>query len=387
MKNNFFLQKFIDKSLSGFQRMCLYLPTKDKMIDRIRVYTFLLIIFILVFFNSCVIAQSKGRSRIQDSVRVSDYYEARQFRMYDDFHGAVTGTLTANNLNISLSNVLKNGNLDFAVGGRFIRMGLHEDPEKMYWGAIGTELSLSAGKDLLLYAQDRGVVSSDFIPDLIIKENSNVGIGIRNPTEKLHVLGNMKTQGVLSVINTDLLGNSTGVITAQAASDYTHMNFGTTSNHDLTLEAYGKGIIRLHKEGYAVVHHRGLDIGMSISPANLDKYSLFVDQGVLSEDFALGPKNSWADYVFNTNYKRASLTDVDDYIKRNGHLPNMFTALQIQTDGYSLHEMNVKLLEKVEELTLYAIEQQNELDKLKQELEKYQTLENKLKELEARIKK
>ncbi|MGJ1195064.1 hypothetical protein ACR777_02535 [Sphingobacterium spiritivorum] len=387
MNNNFLLQKFIDKSLSGFQRMCLYLPTKDKMIDRIRVYTFLLIIFILFFFNSCVIAQSKGRSRIQDSVRVSDYYEARQFRVYDDIQKAVTGILSATNQNLSFNNPWKSGHIDIALGGKVLRMGLHEDRSSVYLGTIGTELSLSGGKDLLFYAQDRGIVEGNFIPDMIIKENTNVGIGIWNPTEKLHVVGNMKTQGVLSVVNTDLLGNTTGVITAQAASDYTHMNFGTTSNHELTLEAYGKGIIRLHKEGYAVVHHRGLDIGMSISPANLDKYSLFVDQGVLSEDFALGPKNSWADYVFNKNYKRASLADVADYIKSNGHLPNMFTAQQIQTEGYSLHEMNVKLLEKVEELTLYAIEQQNELDKLKQELEKYQQLENKLKELEARINK
>lgn len=72
------------------------------------------------------------------------------------------------------------------------------------------------------------------------------------------------------------------------------------------------------------------------------------------------------DYVFEKDYKLASLDHVEDFISRNKHLPEIPSAKRIASEGIDLAEMNMKLLKKVEELTLYAIEQKKR-DKAQQE--------------------
>lgn len=77
----------------------------------------------------------------------------------------------------------------------------------------------------------------------------------------------------------------------------------------------------------------------------------------------------WPDYVFESNYSLPKLADIKNYILINKHLPNVPTAKEISEDGINLGEMNRILLEKVEELTLYLIEQQERIEKLEIEVE------------------
>lgn len=73
----------------------------------------------------------------------------------------------------------------------------------------------------------------------------------------------------------------------------------------------------------------------------------------------------WPDYVFSKDYERMSLPETEAYIKENGHLPGVPSAEEVEEKGLSLGEMNAKLMEKVEELTLYVIELQKQIDELK----------------------
>lgn len=74
---------------------------------------------------------------------------------------------------------------------------------------------------------------------------------------------------------------------------------------------------------------------------------------------------NWPDYVFQEDYDLISLGDLEAYIKENGHLPGIPTANEVESEGVALAEMNRKLLEKVEELTLYIIDLRKELDQVK----------------------
>lgn len=67
--------------------------------------------------------------------------------------------------------------------------------------------------------------------------------------------------------------------------------------------------------------------------------------------------NAGADFVFNGDYDLKSLNELDSFVKLNKHLPGIAPATQMEKDGINLAEMNIKLLQKVEELTLYLIEQ------------------------------
>ncbi|MDC8004469.1 tail fiber protein [Aureisphaera galaxeae] len=85
------------------------------------------------------------------------------------------------------------------------------------------------------------------------------------------------------------------------------------------------------------------------------------------------------DYVFesyyenaslrNPDYRLLSLTDLEKFIEENHHLPKVPSADEIETEGLALKEMNLLLLEKVEELTLYTLQQQKEIDALKKKIE------------------
>lgn len=65
---------------------------------------------------------------------------------------------------------------------------------------------------------------------------------------------------------------------------------------------------------------------------------------------------NWPDYVFAKSYPLLDLSEIEQFIARNGHLPGIPSAKAVKNDGVNLGEMNVKLLEKIEELTLHLIE-------------------------------
>jgi hypothetical protein len=94
-----------------------------------------------------------------------------------------------------------------------------------------------------------------------------------------------------------------------------------------------------------------------------------------------------ADWVFDTNYKLKPLADVEKYIYENKHLPEIPSAEEFRQNDMNVSEMSNKLLQKIEELTLYAIEQQKELDRLKTENESYKSLAERLSAIEKELKK
>jgi len=76
-------------------------------------------------------------------------------------------------------------------------------------------------------------------------------------------------------------------------------------------------------------------------------------------------ESGWADYVFDENYKLPSLKSVEQHIQTNGHLPEIPSATEVKANGINLADIQVKLLQKIEELTLYVIKQQKEIEELK----------------------
>ncbi len=89
----------------------------------------------------------------------------------------------------------------------------------------------------------------------------------------------------------------------------------------------------------------------------------------------------WADFVFDKNYKLRDLKEVDQYIQDNGHLPDIPSEAEVKEKGVNLVEVQAKLLQKLEEITLYAIEQNK---KIEQQNTKMNRLEKRIKELEHR---
>ena len=89
----------------------------------------------------------------------------------------------------------------------------------------------------------------------------------------------------------------------------------------------------------------------------------------------------WADYVFASDYKLMPLSELEAFIQKNGHLPEVPTEAEVMENGVNLAEINVKLLEKVEELTLYAINHEERIqiqeELILQLIKRIENLENK----------
>ncbi|MBI1835816.1 MAG: hypothetical protein HYR91_00975 [Flavobacteriia bacterium] len=99
-------------------------------------------------------------------------------------------------------------------------------------------------------------------------------------------------------------------------------------------------------------------------------YKLYVETGILTEKVKIAVKNTinWADYVFEPTYQKLSLKALETYVIQNKHLPNIPSAQEVSENGIDMAEMTNKLLEKIEELTLYMIEQNKKIELLEKEI-------------------
>jgi hypothetical protein len=156
---------------------------------------------------------------------------------------------------------------------------------------------------------------------------------------------------------------SNGYIGTDYADANRHLTF--LPNHDTkvhgTLTVNGNLIIPTAATNY-------VQIGTSTAPYR-PGYRLFVDQGILTEKVkvAVAGTAQWSDYVFATDYKLMPLAEVEKFIRTNNHLPNVPSAAEMVKEGNDLGKTDAKLLEKIEELTLYMIEMKKEIENLKKE--------------------
>lgn len=103
----------------------------------------------------------------------------------------------------------------------------------------------------------------------------------------------------------------------------------------------------------------------------LSQYKLAVNGKIIATEIIVKEYgNGWPDYVFANNYNLRSLDEVESFIGENGHLPEVPSAKVVEETGVGVGEMNAILLKKVEELTLYAIQQGKLIKALEEKLEK-----------------
>lgn len=213
-------------------------------------------------------------------------------------------------------------------------------------------LSCNQSKKWLRIGNDGGIAlygdstykQADADPTIHVAEN------------KVSIKGNMKLKD----------GN---VISYVGSNKYTDNGWiGTYSKHGLYIGTNNGGAMYVDSE-------QKIYLGLNMTQTTTirrelkDKYKLFVTQGILSADYAIAPVGTWSDYVFNKDYTLRKLGDVDRFIKKNKHLPDVPSAADVAENGYSQHDMNKVLLKKVEELTLYAIEQNKKIAELEARLD------------------
>ncbi|WP_298737882.1 hypothetical protein [uncultured Chitinophaga sp.] len=174
-----------------------------------------------------------------------------------------------------------------------------------------------------------------------------VGIGVTNPTFAFHSAAYNNTGVAAALLWGDRYGAAVG-ISDDTSSYYA---FHVVSNVD----SMGRGKAGGTKSLLYVRGDGNVGIG-TLSP----QAKLAVNGDIFSKRVKV-IQTGWPDFVFRQDYLLPSLQQVEKYIIHNGHLPDIPAATEVEKDGLDLGEMNKKLLQKIEELTLYVIDQQKQL--------------------------
>lgn len=110
---------------------------------------------------------------------------------------------------------------------------------------------------------------------------------------------------------------------------------------------------------------RGIAVGVNNLTERLPTdYKLVVGGKILAEEVRIKQIKDWADFVFQPDYQLKSLPEVEGFIKTHRHLPDIPSTVEAEQQGIGLGDMQAKLLRKIEELTLHAIEQHKTIERL-----------------------
>jgi len=231
--------------------------------------------------------------------------------------------------------------------------------------------------------------------DLVIKGNGNIGFGEIDPSDKVEIkrngggldlthtnnasfssieaFENETNQGAIQFVGTafgaPVRRNSIEIVnraTLGSVDVYTQNNFSLPK---LRVQADGNvGIglnnpaVKLHVNGDSRVNGT-LAIGIE-NTAIPTEYRVGIDGKVICEELKVKNSNAWPDFVFATNYHLMPLEKLEKFIQKNSHLPEIPSAKTVSEEGIELGKMNAKLLQKIEELTLYLIELKHQNEKL-----------------------
>lgn len=203
---------------------------------------------------------------------------------------------------------------------------------------------------------------------LLNAQGGNVGIGITAP------------KATLDISTKSIYGDEKGAlkISSQTANQFLYVSY---------LDAYNAGSIQVIRP---VVGPQNLLLnaqGGSVAIGTTDPkgYMLAVNGSTVATSMTVQLNTAWPDYVFKKDYELPSLKELKTYVDQYHHLPEMPTESQVAKDGLNLGEINSKLVKKVEELTLYLIEQHKQIEILEKKDELNQSQEERIKTLEKQV--
>lgn len=211
-----------------------------------------------------------------------------------------------------------------------------------------------------------------------VLSNGNVGIGTGSPFSLFHVNG-------VASFRTPTVTDGYVSINPGTSATQGYINWWKPGNVRVAYMGQSDGLstnnLALNLENANFIVNGG---NVAIGTQDPKGYKLAVAGNMIAESVKVKLRSTWPDFVFAKSYPLATLKETEAHIKEKGHLPGIPSAAEVKANGIDLGEMNVKLLQKIEELTLHLIEK----DKVEKEHEaEIQLLKRQFLELSKHIKK
>ncbi|MBL7727915.1 MAG: hypothetical protein JNM68_09520, partial [Dinghuibacter sp.] len=271
-----------------------------------------------------------------------------------------------------------------------ISLGTLRNPGFYAWSdaAYGMELHNLLGKwglgifartdsDIRLGHYTSGqTAQSNLAVKMLIQNDGKVGIGTNTPLELLHVRGSVMAEnsaaGASSVRNSgfytwedraygmELHNNGSKWGLAVFARTDSDIRFGHYSGNQPAQSQLNTKMI-IAEDGKVSIGN------VSAAPAG---YKLYVENGILTEKVKVAVKTSadWADFVFDEQYPLRPINELEQFVRKNKHLPGIPSAGEMVKQGNDLGRTDALLLQKIEELSLYIISLQKQLAQQQKEI-------------------
>jgi hypothetical protein len=205
---------------------------------------------------------------------------------------------------------------------------------------------------------------------LTITPQGNIGISTTEPDNAQGWERVMEMQGNLNAKFLVTTNNSSVKVGIFAHSTWNGPRgiIGTESNHDLSINTgYSQERIRIKNNG-------NIGIGTTNPTEKLEV------NGTIKTKEVNVTLSGWPDYVFDSEYYLIPIEELESFIQKNRHLPGIPSEIEILESGLNVGELQSKLLEKIEELTLYLIAQEKKMAEMKNSINKLEQLLNDVKE-------
>lgn len=198
------------------------------------------------------------------------------------------------------------------------------------------------------------------VPNMVLTQQGKLGVGTDAPSSKFEVSTTAGgEQSSLGIEQVNITGNpinepTTKLVYRWRGGTKASINFHRGSDSENGFICFATSTSN------AVVERMRIDSwgNVSIGSINSFGYKLSVAGSMIAERIKVKVQSAWPDYVFHEDYKLPPLPEVENYISLYRHLPDLPSAKEIECTGLDVADMNSVLLKKVEELTLYLIEQQ-----------------------------
>jgi hypothetical protein len=195
----------------------------------------------------------------------------------------------------------------------------------------------------------------------------NIGIGTTTPSAKLEVYNTAAAGHLILSANDNLNADKTRIDIDFKVANQNH-TVGRISSAYITSVNGGSGSLRFFtrdngalNEKMTISSNGYVGIG-TVSPVN----KLDVNGTIHSKEVKVD-MSGWSDFVFKKEYNLPTLEEVEKHIAEKGHLENIPSEEEVLKNGINLGDMNAKLLQKMEEMTLYMIEQNKRMNQLEKE--------------------
>ena len=302
--------------------------------------------------------------------------------MYNDTIFGLYGNSGGANWRLGIN--VKNGNLGIAnmspqmplsfnngLGNKIALWGTN--PDSHYgMGITDNTMQFYVPAGVTYFSFGTGAAAADFTEKARLTAGGQLLTGITSSSYQHHYKAANSRMLALDNSNTHTAGTATSMAfvtggrytalirTVATTTDKARLAFHTWSSlSESTI--LGKERMSITDDGHVLIGTTDETKG--------DGYMLRVNGKIISEEVKVQLYAAWPDYVFGPEYQKKSLDELEVYIKENKHLPNIPSASQIEKDGLEVGEMQRKMMEKIEELTLYIIELKKENDNIKKEIQ------------------